>query len=149
MDTRTTDSDEHPYGRDLQPSDHRLIAEAAALLVGAHDPGAHRVAAAAEGTSGAVYLGLSLLSPRVSICAETTAISNARMAGERGVRRMVAVGLDPSGAGVVINPCGVCREIVPVFGDDLQVIVDLGGSVGLARPSELLPMPWVRARSYD
>ncbi|MCS5497875.1 hypothetical protein NY547_11565 [Cnuibacter physcomitrellae] len=144
MDAHSTDD------RDLQPRDRELIAAASALLVEAHDPGAHRVAAAAEGTSGAVYLGLSLLSPRVSICAETTAIANAKMAGEVGIRRMVAVGLDPSGAGVVINPCGVCREIVPVFGDDLEMIADLGGGrVGLVRPAELLPMPWVRARPYD
>ena len=49
----------------------------------------------------------------------------------------------------MINPCGVCREVVPKFGRDLRVLVDVGGTVAVASPEELLPMPWVRARSYS
>jgi cytidine deaminase len=49
----------------------------------------------------------------------------------------------------VINPCGVCRELVPHYGDAVRVIVDDSGTVGAVSAAELLPIPWVRAQSYD
>lgn len=130
--------------------DEELIRAASALLLRAHDPALHRVAAAARGATGAIHLGLSLATPRVSVCAESSAIANAKMAGEPSITTIVSVGLDPDDRPRVINPCGVCREVVPKFGDDLRVLVDAGeGRIIAATPEQLLPMPWVRARSYD
>lgn len=134
---------------DLTPADEVLISAAAQLLLRAHDDTLHRVAAAARGVSGDIHLGLSLATPRVSVCAESSAVANAKIAGEEAVQTIVSVGLDPDGRAVVINPCGVCREVVPKFGRDLRVLVDVGGTVAVASPDELLPMPWVRARSYS
>lgn len=130
-------------------ADDDLIEAASALLLRAYDDTQHRVAAAARGLSGEIFLGLSLATPRVNICAESSAVANAKMAGEEAVGTIVSVGLDPAGVPRVINPCGVCREVVPRFGRDLRVLVDAGGYVIAASPEELLPMPWVRARSYD
>ncbi len=129
-------------------ADRQLIEEASALLARAHDPALHRVAAAARGVSGAVYLGLSLFTPRESVCAESSAIANAKMVGEERIESIVSVGLGADDLARVVNPCGVCREVVPVFGRDVRVIVDVDGDVVVAEPRELLPMPWVRARSY-
>lgn len=131
------------------PADDDLIEAASALLLRAYDATLHRVAAAARGLSGEVFLGLSLATPRVSVCAESSAVANAKMACEEAVGTIVSVGLDPAGVPLVINPCGVCREVVPRFGRDLRVLVDAGGQIIAASPEELLPMPWVRARSYD
>ncbi|WP_052492751.1 cytidine deaminase [Leucobacter komagatae] len=135
---------------DISQSDAELIEAAASLLTRVHDPAAVRVAAAARGVSGAIYLGVSLATPRVKVCAESTAIANAKIGGDAAITRVVSVGLGPDDVPHVINPCGVCRELVPRFGEDLNVLVDIGdGRVAAVRPDELLPMPWVRARSYD
>jgi len=133
----------------LTESDEELIAAASALLMRAYDPTLHRVAAAARGSSGSIHLGLSLATPRVNVCAESSAVANAKIAGDERVETMVSVGLGAGDVPVVINPCGVCRELVPKFADDLRVLVDAGDRVAVASPAELLPMPWVRARSYD
>ncbi|MEV8253362.1 hypothetical protein AB0O95_05275 [Rhodoglobus sp. NPDC076762] len=131
-------------------SDAELIEAAAALLSRVHDPSAVRVAAAARGISGAVYLGVSLATPRVKVCAESCAVANAKIGGEEAITTIVSVGLGVDDVPHVINPCGVCRELIPKFGQDLRVLIDTGhGVVAAADPIELMPMPWVRARSYD
>ncbi|WP_162819083.1 cytidine deaminase [Leifsonia aquatica] len=133
----------------MTTTDETLIAEASAALVRVHDPAAVRVAAAVRGATGAVYLGVSLRSPRVSVCAESTAIANAKLAGEAELETIVAVGLGEDDVPRVINPCGVCRELVPALAPGVRVLVDAGDAVVAVTSPELLPMPWVRARSYD
>jgi cytidine deaminase len=133
----------------ITAADEKLIAEASALLVRVHDAAITRVAAAALGKSGAVHLGVSLRSPRVSVCAESTAVANAKAAGEEAIETIVAVGLGEDGVPVVINPCGVCRELVPAVAPGVRVLVDDGGDVVAVGSPDLLPMPWKRARSYD
>ncbi|MFF2050539.1 hypothetical protein ACFVU2_02965 [Leifsonia sp. NPDC058194] len=86
----------------------------------------------------------------MSVCAESTAVANAKLAGEEGIVTIVAVGLGEDGVPRVINPCGVCRELVPSIAPEVRVLVDGGdGTVVAVASPELLPMPWVRARSYD
>lgn len=133
----------------LTPDDHELVRAASELLLRAYDERDHRVAAAVRGGSGRVHLGLHLSSNRVDICAEPSAIAAARIAGEEQVTTIVAVGMDAAGTPRVINPCGVCRELVPNYGEDIRVIVDDRGEVGVVSPADLLPIPWVRAQPYD
>ena len=131
-------------------SDARLIDAASELLLRAHDSELHRVAAAARGASGEVYLGLSLRSSRVNVCAESSALANARIAGEEVIETMVSVGLRADGTAVVVNPCGVCRELVPAIAPGIRTLADEGGGrVVSVDAGDLLPMPWVRARTYD
>lgn len=133
----------------LSHADEELCKAASDLLSRCHDPDRHRVAVAARGASGRTYLGLSLLSNRVSICAEPAALANAAMAGETGIESIVAVGMGADDVPRVINPCGICRELVPAYAPDAAVIVDDGGEVRSVHIAELLPIPWVRARSYS
>lgn len=134
----------------LSDTDARLIDAASELLVRAHDADLHRVAAAARGASGEVYLGLSLRTARVSVCAESSALANARIGGEETIEVMVSVGLQADGTAVVVNPCGVCREVVPAIAPGIRTLVVEGdGRVVSVEAGDLLPMPWVRARIYD
>lgn len=134
----------------LTAADAELIEAANALLVRVHDPSGVRVAAAARGESGTVYLGVSLATPRVKVCAESTAVANARIGGDAAITRIVSVGLGPDNVPHVINPCGVCRELIPKFGSEMRVLADIGGGqIAPLSPGELLPMPWIRARSYE
>jgi cytidine deaminase len=129
----------------LNAADVELYEAAHSLLVSAHHVDRHRVAAAVRGASGEIYLGLHLGSKRVSICAESSAVANARIAKEEHLSSVVAVCMNEAGEPQVTNPCGVCRELMSTFGPDISVLVDVEGTVARAHLAELLPMPWMRA----
>lgn len=133
----------------LSDADNELCRVASGLLLRAHNDVKHRVAVAARGESGRTYLGLSLSSNRVNICAEPNALANAAMAGETNVQTIVAVGMGTDDIPRVINPCGVCRELVPNFAPRVRVIVNDRGDVRPVAITDLLPIPWVRARPYN
>jgi len=97
------------------------------------------VAAAVLSDSGAVYTGVCIdTACSMGFCAEHAAIAAMVTAGESRIMEIVAVGED----GVVIPPCGRCREfIAQVHPDnrDAQVMVAAGVIVTV---SDLLPHYW-------
>lgn len=133
----------------LTAADVDLFEQARALLERAHHPELHQVAVALRGTSGRVYLGLHLGSRRINICAESSAIANAVMAGEDGVAAIVAVCRDHDGRTVVTNPCGVCRELLGQYGPHARVLLDIHGQVRTRPTSELMPNPWMFPHEND
>ena len=134
---------------DLDASDVELYEAARALLLTAHHSENHRVAAAMRGASGAIYLGLHIGAKRINVCAESSALANARMAQEPAIHSVVAVSMDGQGHPQVTNPCGLCRELLRSYGTETSVLVDAGGEVGKVRIKELLPFPWMRATETE
>lgn len=134
---------------ELSDADVALYEAARQLLLKAHHTENHRVAAAMRGGSGTIYLGLHLGSKRINICAESSALANARMAQESTIDSVVAVSLDDSGQPQVTNPCGVCRELLRTYGTEISVLVDAEGTVGTTGIKNLLPYPWLRATETD
>ncbi|GAA4036766.1 cytidine deaminase [Arthrobacter methylotrophus] len=134
---------------DLSPSDVELYTAARQLLLTAHHGENHRVAAAMRGASGAIYLGLHVGSKRINVCAESSALANARIAQEASIKSTVAVSMDERGEPQVTNPCGVCRELLRNYGAQTTVLVDAGGEVGTVNLEELLPYPWMRATETE
>ncbi|MCZ9880436.1 cytidine/deoxycytidylate deaminase family protein [Arthrobacter sp. B2a2-09] len=134
---------------DLSHSDVELYTAARQLLLTAHHTENHRVAAAMRGASGAIYLGLHIGSKRINVCAESSALANARIAQETSIESTVAVSMDAHGEPQVTNPCGVCRELLRNYGAEATVLVDAGGEVGTVSLEELLPYPWMRATETD
>ena len=96
-------------------TDVELFEAASAALKASHHVDNHRVAAAVRGVSGAIYLGIHLGSQRVNVCAESSAIANARMAGETRLSSIVAVCMNEADEPQVTNPCGVCRELMRTY----------------------------------
>src|SRR3990170_517395 len=134
----------------LTADDVALFDEASRLLAERHHTELHQVAAAVRGASGAVYTGLHLGSRRINVCAESSALAQAVIAGEETVVAAVAVCMDAAGtAPQVTNPCGVCRELMGEYAPDATIIVDAGGSVAAVRLRELLPLPWLRAEEGE
>ena len=134
----------------LDTLDIDLYQAASRILLASHHADNHRVASAIRGASGTIYLGLHLGSKRVSICAESSAIANARMAGETHLSNAVAVCMNmDTGLPQVINPCGVCRELFSTFGPEMSVLVDAQGTIAKVTMAELLPLPWMRAAETD
>lgn len=134
---------------DLSAADVELYEAARRLLLTAHHSDNHRVAAAMRGGSGAIYLGLHIGSKRVNVCAESSALANARMAQETSIHSVVAVSMDGQGQPQVTNPCGLCRELLRTYGSETSVLVDAEGAVGKIRIKELLPFPWMRAAETE
>lgn len=135
--------------RILRPDEVELFEEARDLLERRHDPSIHQVAAVARTADGNVYRGLHIGSRRINVCAESSAIANARMAGDSEIVAMVAVCKDDDGRVVVTNPCGVCRELMGTYLPDATVLVDLHGDVRAVPSAALLPNPWLFPREND
>lgn len=134
---------------DLGESDVELYNTARELLLRAHHSENHRVAAAMRGASGAIYKGLHMGSKRINVCAESSALANARIAQESSIHSVVAASMDGHGEPQVTNPCGVCRELLRSYGTETSVMVDAEGAVGTINISGLLPYPWLRATETE
>ncbi|RKD21520.1 cytidine deaminase [Caminicella sporogenes DSM 14501] len=79
-----------------------------------------KVGAAVLTESGKIYTGCNIenASYTPTICAERTAISKAVSEGER---KIVAIAV--TGDSEWTYPCGVCRQVIREFGEDVTVIV--------------------------
>lgn len=97
-----------------------------------------RVGAALEAVDGAVFAGCNIenASFAVTLCAERAALGAAVASGRKDFRRVWIC----STAEEPTPPCGVCRQALSEFGDELEVISE--GATGRQRSwrlSDLLP----------
>lgn len=137
----------------LTAADERLVERAVDAADAAYSPDsegrfdgdAHVVAAAVETADGDVYTAASLPASvgRASTCAEPGALGAAVADGASQFERVVAVE-HPRGEGDsfdVVPPCGVCRELLADYGDDISVVVRTqNDEVGVATTADLLPV---------
>ena len=129
-------------------TDRELIAAAKAMLDKAYTPYSHyQVGAALLGSNGKVYTGCNFESAAFGacICAERCAISCAMADGCRSFTRAAVIS---SGDGIC-TPCGICRQLLFEFSDDLTVLCCRGdGSYEAYTAEELLPHGF-RAESME
>lgn len=97
-----------------------------------------RVGAALETEDGTVFSGCNIENAAfpATLCAERVALGAAVASGRRSFRRVLICSTAPN----PIPPCGVCRQALSEFGDDLEVLSE-GASGGTRswRLSDLLP----------
>ncbi|MGM0578756.1 MAG: cytidine deaminase [Myxococcota bacterium] len=124
----------------MSPADEEeLVAAAEAVRANAYAPySGFPVGAAVRGASGRIYVGANVENAAfpAGTCAERSAVSAAVSAGERAlVAVAIAVGRDQPAP-----PCGVCRQTLREFAEDMDVIL-VGGSgrSERARLADLLP----------
>ncbi|SDR71611.1 Cytidine and deoxycytidylate deaminase zinc-binding region [Brevibacterium siliguriense] len=130
-------------------ADRELYSTARRLMEQHHDPELHQVAAAARGDDGQIYCGIHLGSRRVNVCAESSAVANAVMAGAEKITAIVAVCKNDQGDVIVTNPCGVCRELMDSYADDISIMIDSAGEVTMASLNELMPHRWMFPHEND
>jgi cytidine deaminase len=98
----------------MDPGDRELALTARDLLTKVYRPGLHEVAAAARLADGAIVTGVHVEASqgRASVCAEG-GVASAAAARQAGIVALVAVLRRPDGAAYyLIEPCGVCAELL-------------------------------------
>ena len=127
----------------LTEKDHELIDAAKAVIRKNFENGRHQVGAAIRTKSGRIYSGVHLESPGIDICAEPIALGMAISNGEREFESIVAVGSGSDRKYRVLSPCGVCRELIKFYGEDISVIFVGDGDLKKCRAKDLLPGPYI------
>ncbi len=90
----------------------------------AMSPTGYLCGAALITTSGKVYTGCNLGSEDglFNICAERLAISKMLSDGEKAFTKIAVVG-GMGDALIYTTPCGICRQLISEFGNDIEVIM--------------------------
>lgn len=128
----------HPYigGYD------ELIDSAKGAMENSYAPySCFKVGAAILCRSGKIYSAGNIenASSGADICAERAALAGALSSGERNFEAIAIVGDTPE----PIAPCGICRQSLVEFGEDIVVIMaNLRGDAVTATVGELLPGPF-------
>ena len=98
-----------------------------------------RVGAALRTVSGRVFTGCNVenASYGATVCAERAAVCKAVSEGERAFTAVAVV----SSSGKPTPPCGICRQVLAEFSDDMRVaLMDAAsGKVTVYRLGELFP----------
>ncbi len=141
-----------PLGRPstMGEGDAELLRVARGLLEGCYRQGRHEVATAWRMSDGAIVTGLHVdgSARRSAVCAEGVAAGNAvaHVAGldsaglaSVGVEAVISVLRRPTGTWHVIEPCGVCAELITDYWPGARVWVARGGVIVALSARELLP----------
>ncbi len=139
--------------RSLSSADRDLIDRASETVADCVDHekfgGAHIVASTLRTSSGAMYDGVSVPASigRASGCGEPVAIGSAIADGEDEFDAIAAVSYPMPEHDAeeiqLIPPCGVCREMIVDYGEDIDVIIPREGDAVKVRAEDLLPVrPW-------
>jgi cytidine deaminase len=129
--------------------DAELLATALDLLGRVYRVGRHEVAAAFRMSDGAIVTGVHVdgTARRSAVCAEGAA-SGAAIAHASGrdvdVVAVVSVLRRPTGTEHLIEPCGVCAELLSDYWPDARVWVTTGEDARAVAVRELLPHKKVR-----
>lgn len=96
-----------------------------------------KVGAAILCRDGSVFTGVNVenASYGATICAERVALATAISVGKRDFQAIAVASI-----GAVAYPCGICRQVIFEFGDDIKVIAGIDEkSIEIIEIKELLP----------
>jgi cytidine deaminase len=125
--------------------DLRLVEAARETMRRLYRPRKHHVAAALRTKQGRIYTAVHVEAHvgRVAICAEAAALCKAVSEGETEFECIVAVrhprDHEPNRELQIVSPCGMCRELLSDYAEDLSVIFSENGEPKKAPLSELFP----------
>lgn len=124
----------------MDPDAARLAARAATLLARVHRPGVHDVVAVGLLDDGTTVEGVHVEASqgRASVCAEGCLVGAAALAA-RPLVLVVALLRRADGHDHLIEPCGVCAELLADHHPDAVVWTGTGGTAAPVRAGDLLP----------
>jgi coenzyme F420-0:L-glutamate ligase/homotetrameric cytidine deaminase len=125
----------------------QLIEQAKEAMKNAYAPySGFKVGAALLSKCGHIHSAANMenASSGADICAERAAVAKAVAFGERDFEAIAVVGNTP----LPISPCGICRQSLIEFGDDILVIMaNVQGEALVANVADLLPRAFRDRRS--
>ncbi len=129
-----------PLPASMGPDDRELVQRARELLEQRYAVGVHEVATALRTADGVVHLGLHVeaSASRASLCAEGVALGSAIVGGS-AVVSIASVLRRPSGTWHLIEPCGVCAELLADHCPDASLWAALDGEPVRLTATDLLP----------
>ena len=127
-----------------------LVGRARATISSRYRENVHQIGAAILAADGRVHTGIHMeaMVGRASICAEAVALGAARAAGASGIVAVAAV-RHPKPSETdrrirLVPPCGLCRELLLDYGDDLLAVVESAdGRLVLSPLGALLPHKYI------
>ncbi|KZZ84185.1 cytidine deaminase [Bacillus sp. SJS] len=134
----------------ISPQDEELILDAKEIIREHYEYGKHHVGAALRTASGEIIRAVHIEAyiGRVTVCAEAIAIGKAISEGFREFEAIVAVrhpGPDEHDREIkVVAPCGMCRELIGDYGENMKVILDTKDGLAKLSIQELLPLKYTR-----
>ena len=124
--------------KEVTMTDRELFDLACEAMHSAYSPYSHfQVGACLLSSDGRTFQGCNIenASYGATICAERCAVSNALIHGARSFTAIAIVG-----STAPAWPCGICRQVLNEFSDDLRVICgQYGGDFEVVPLAELLP----------
>lgn len=125
-----------------------LVERARELLEARYRTGIHEVACAMRTADGAVHLGLHVeaTAGRASLCAEGVALGASLVADPSSpIVALASVLRRPSGSWHLIEPCGVCAELLADHCPDAELWAAVDGIPTRLAVRDLLPARHVRS----
>ena len=127
----------------MKPQAETLLQAALRVRENAYAPYSHFcVGAALLGADGVVYTGCNVenVSFGATNCAERTALFYAVSQGCRTFQAMAVVGGPAGPIQAVCSPCGICRQVLNEFSDNMRVLCgQYGQDFDVVPLAELLP----------
>ncbi|MFT7144887.1 MAG: cytidine deaminase [Alphaproteobacteria bacterium] len=113
----------------LDAQDHKLIAEAQAIIERHFKEDWHHIGVACLGKSGAIYTSVNMDTyvGGMAVCGEPVAIGQVVLAEDLPFKTIVAVrkprASRPEQDISVVSPCGKCREMIADYAQEADVIL--------------------------
>ncbi|SDN63591.1 cytidine deaminase [Alkalicoccus daliensis] len=130
---------------DLTKEDNELIEVAIQVIEKNYLYGKHHIGAAVRTVSGKIFSAVHLEANvgRIAVCGEAIALGKAISEGEHTFETIVAVAHphphEDIDACWTVAPCGMCRELISDYGENINVIIPYKDEIVKCRVLELLP----------
>ncbi|NGP45072.1 cytidine deaminase [Bacillaceae bacterium SIJ1] len=131
--------------RPLTEADEQLVRAAEEVIEKQYRFGKHHIGAAVRTSNGDIFTAVHLEANvgRIAVCAEAVVIGKAISEGAHEFDAIVAVAHPHPHEDIdhcwVVAPCGMCRELISDYGDNIDVILPYKGNVKKCNVMELLP----------
>jgi cytidine deaminase len=133
---------------EITEDDMELIEKARDIIRKRYREGWHSIGSAIRTKSGKVITAVHIEANvgRIAVCAEAIAIGKAISEGLEDFDTIVAVAHphpeDEDHEITVVSPCGMCRELISDYGEDVKVIYPSDGGIRKSDVLDLLPFKY-------
>jgi cytidine deaminase len=136
--------------KNLTHEDFELIEAAKEVIKNLYELDRHHVGAALRTKDGRVFTAVHIEAyvGRITVCAEAIVIGKAISEGYKDFDTIVAVRHpdpdDPNREIRIVSPCGMCRELLSDYGEEMNVILSVDDQIVKCPILDLIPLKYKR-----